>query len=138
MGPIIAIDPGRDKCGVAIVSREGTLWRKVIPRKDLEQIVEACRQRWKDVARIVIGDGTGSKEVFQELRDLGLAVELVDEYGTTEEARKLYWKENKRKGWRKLVPVSLQTPPEPYDDLVAVVLGQRYWLQLEMKVNGRD
>ncbi|HKM17981.1 MAG TPA: pre-16S rRNA-processing nuclease YqgF, partial [Limnochordia bacterium] len=30
------------------------------------------------------------------------------------------------RGWRRLLPVSLQTPPVPIDDYVAVILAQRY------------
>ena len=29
------------------------------------------------------------------------------------------------KGWRKLLPVTMQVPPEPVDDLVAVILARR-------------
>ena len=33
---------------------------------------------------------------------------------------------NPPRGWRRLLPVSMQMPPEPYDDYVAVILAQRF------------
>ncbi|MCH3914335.1 MAG: hypothetical protein LKE29_03425 [Acidaminococcaceae bacterium] len=45
---------------------------------------------------------------------------------STEEARKLYWQVNPPKGLRKLLPTSMQVPPENLDGLAAVVLVKRY------------
>ena len=53
-------------------------------------------------------------------------IKVVDERHTTEEARKLYWKKNPPRGWRKLLPTSMQVPPVPVDDLVAEILARRF------------
>jgi hypothetical protein len=50
----------------------------------------------------------------------------VNERDSTLEARDLYWKEVPPRGWRRLVPLSLQVPPEPIDDFAAVVLARRH------------
>jgi hypothetical protein len=49
---------------------------------------------------------------------------LIEEAGTTLAARARYFKEHPRRGWRRLLPLGLQTPPEPYDDYVAVLLAE--------------
>jgi hypothetical protein len=54
-----------------------------------------------------------------------MTLKVVDEYRTTEEAKKLYWQVNPPKGWRRFLPVTMQVPPEPVDDLVAVILARR-------------
>ncbi len=76
----------------------------------------------------MIGDGTGSGQVAKEIRAAlpQLPLATVDERFTSEEARRLYWVENPPRGWRRLLPVSMQMPPEPYDDYVAVILAQRF------------
>jgi hypothetical protein len=51
---------------------------------------------------------------------------LIDEKYTTVEGRKLYFQYTPRRGWRRFVPLSLQYPPEPVDDFVAWIIGQRY------------
>jgi hypothetical protein len=53
-------------------------------------------------------------------------ITTVDETGSTLEARVLYWQEHRPRGWRRLVPLSLQVPPEPVDDFAAVVLARRF------------
>ena len=51
---------------------------------------------------------------------------VVDEYRTTEMAKKEYWKVNPPRGLKKLIPLGMQVPPVPVDDFVAVILARRY------------
>ncbi len=44
-------------------------------------------------------------------------------------------KYNPPTGWRKIIPTSMQFPPEPVDDLTAFVIGLRYTKQLSQAVN---
>ena len=63
--------------------------------------------------------------LFQQIgRNHKITTSLIDESHSTEEARKLYWQYNPPTGWRKIIPTSMQFPPEPVDDLT----GSRYWL----------
>lgn len=128
---VLAVDPGRDKCGVAVVEREGlVLHKRVILRSQLTDVASELVKQYP-VTRIVVGNGTTSKEVMVLLGNLiihgrDLSVIKVDEYRSTDEARAYYWVENPPKGWKKLIPVSMQVPPVPVDDYVAVILAKRY------------
>ena len=64
----------------------------------------------------------------------GFTVYEVDETRSTEEARDLYWELFPPKGWRKLIPLGLQVPPEPLDGLAAVVQVRRF-LQQQKEVS---
>ena len=77
---------------------------------------------------VVLGDGTTSREHKQWLEKAlpGYPLHLVDEKYSTEEARALYWKLYPPKGWRRLIPLGLQTPPEPLDGYAAVVQVHRF------------
>lgn len=131
---VLAIDPGTDKCGMALVRRDAggkidVLWRAVSPR---DRILDGIRSA-AEVARhgmIVIGRGTGSKAVVKEISDAmpGEALLLVDEKDTSWAARERYWEHHPRRGWRRLLPASLQTPPAPVDDFVALILAERVLL----------
>ena len=55
-----------------------------------------------------------------------IPVEIVDEYRTTDDARRAYWKAHPPRGWRRFLPTGMQVPPVPVDDFVAVLLAQRY------------
>ena len=52
-------------------------------------------------------------------------VRVVEERGSTLEARRRYFADHPPRGWRRLVPLSLQVPPQEYDDYVAVLLIER-------------
>lgn len=131
MEVVIAVDPGRTKCGVAAVTMDGdVLERAVITPETLEQHVKAWADRYP-VVRIVVGDRTGAEQTVKRLQETGLAdacggITAVDEHMSSVEGRALYWRSNPPRGWRRLVPEGMRTPPEPYDGWVAEVLARRY------------
>ncbi|MFA6850454.1 MAG: pre-16S rRNA-processing nuclease YqgF [Selenomonadaceae bacterium] len=125
---ILAIDPGRDKCGFAALQDDGgVLKQKVICTAELAAVVQAAVCKYHPTA-LIIGNGTTSKAaqkiIKQTVPDLRLIV--VDEYRTTDDAKKRYWLVHPPKGWRRLLPVTMQVPPVPVDDFVAVMLAERY------------
>ena len=131
---VLAIDPGREKCGVAVVSRtRGIVVKKVVAAAELVSCASAYCQDYS-VTVLVMGNGTSSAEhaarirVFlDEASKTQRTLELIDEYRTTELARIRYWQENPPRGWRRIVPLTLQVPPVPVDDYVAVLLGEKYF-----------
>lgn len=126
MGTIIAIDPGRDKCGVAILSEDGSFVQAVIRTDELCTWVNDSRKRFGD-APVIIGNGTSSRAAYERVQaECDIEPRLVEEYKTTEEARRRYWQENPPAGWRRLMPISMQVPPVPIDGYVAVILAERY------------
>ena len=123
---LIGIDPGKDKCGVAILTSSGEIiFEKVIATVDLELTLKNFLAQYK-FKLAILGNGTTHKAVEKILRDAGLTVKIVDEKYTTEEARREYWLKNPPRGWRKILPTSLQVPPEPVDGIVAEILIRRY------------
>ena len=78
-----------------------------------------------------MGNGTTSRAAEATIRENlpDIPVEIVDEYRTTDDARRAYWKANPPTGWRRFFPTSMQVPPEPVDDFVAVLLAQRYLIK---------
>ena len=123
---ILGIDPGRDKCGVAILNQAGEiLFEKVIATEEFSIAVEKLSAQF-DLKVAILGDGTTHKAAEKILREKNLSVKVVDEKHTTEEARKLYWKKNPPSCWRKLLPTSMQVPPEPVDGIVAEILVKRF------------
>ena len=125
---IAALDPGRDKCGLAVLSASGEiLLQQVIQTASLEQEILRMMENYHPQV-LVLGDGTTSR---QEKERIGAAapalqVEVVDEYRTTEQAKTEYWKAHPPTGWRRLLPTTMQVPPVPVDDFVAVILARRF------------
>lgn len=128
---VVAVDPGRDKCGVAVVSVSGQVEEKAVVEAGrlaafVSRILADRRYR---IAAVAVGDGTATAAVVERLKAAGVPAEhiyLVDEHRSSEVGRRRYWRDNPPRGWRRLIPVGLQVPPEPYDDYVAVELAFRY------------
>ena len=124
-GPVLAIDPGREKCGVAVLSAEGAiLVRKVVATADLGSCVGGLIAAHEPA--VIMGNGTTSAEAKTHVECLGVTVTLADEYRTTDEAKRLYWDVHPPRGWRRFVPRGMLVPPVPVDDFVAVILARRF------------
>ena len=129
--PILAIDPGRDKCGLAVLNREnGVLRHSVV---GVSELFPASLQmtRQYGIRTIVLGNQTFSDEVrrmLQPLLDQQLVQEIifVDERGSTEMARARYWQAFPPSGWRRVIPRGLLVPPCAIDDFAAIILGERF------------
>jgi len=121
---VLAIDPGRSKCGVAVCAPGEVRARAIVAPQALPALVRDWQDRHR-VTLIVVGNRTGSAEVIAGLRDaVAVPLRTVEEAGTTLRARTRYFAEHPPRGWRRLIPLGLQTPPEPYDDYVAVLLAE--------------
>lgn len=125
---IAAIDPGREKCGVAVVDEDGhVLDQTVVATVRLADELALRVKRYRP-EQIVLGNGTTSRAAEEKIRAAfpDLPVKIVDEYRTTDDAKIAYWKAHPPTGWRRFLPTSMQVPPAPVDDFVAVILAQRY------------
>ena len=121
---IVALDPGRN-LGVAWVTPEGGLVAaKIVMLDDLEGV------DWQSADTVVVGDGTGTAEVQERLTSFGVAFEVIDETGTTLEARRLFFADHPARGLERLLPPGLRAPQRPIDDYAAYAIGLRYlrWL----------
>lgn len=130
---ILAIDPGRDKCGFAAMQDDERILRqKVIGTAELAAVVQAAVCEYCPAA-LVIGNGTTSKSAQKTIKQAvpDLRIIVVDEYRTTEAAKKRYWLVHPPMGWRRFLPLTMQVPPVPVDDFVAVLLAERYIRKVE-------
>lgn len=85
---------------------DGTLVRQaILPTEGfldhLKEFLAADRP-----AGCVLGDGTTSKTMHRQLAEAFPQLPLyeVDEYGSTQEAKKLYWQLNPPRGWKSCCP----------------------------------
>lgn len=123
---IIGVDPGKDKCGVAVLNLNGDVkFSEVIPTIDFELTLKKLSAQF-EISNVILGNGTTHSVAEKKISALNFPVQVVDEKFTTEEARREYWKQNPPRGWRKLLPTSLQVPPVPVDNIVAEILVKRF------------
>lgn len=126
MGAVVAVDPGRVKAGWAVVGEDGGVFDAgVVALEELADCVARAAAKSR-AGTVAIGRGTNAAAVARCLEHLGLAIALVDEFETSRGARELYFREHPPRGWRRLVPRGLQTPPRAVDDYAAVLIARRF------------
>jgi RNase H-fold protein (predicted Holliday junction resolvase) len=126
---ILGFDPGRDKCGIAVMGLDRTVYNlQVILAENAIAAIEQLRQQFP-VSLIVMGDQTTAKNWKQKLAsELSEppSIVMVDESYTSLEARDRYWQMFPPQGLQQLLPRGLRQPPKPVDDIVAILLIERY------------
>lgn len=125
---ILGFDPGRDKCGLAVMDKQQRLlYHQVVQSPEALATMQSLCQQFA-VEIIVMGDQTTAKSWKQKIEQLGLSLPIfmVDERYSSLEARDRYWQMYPPKGLDRLIPKGLREPPRPIDDLVAILLIERY------------
>ena len=126
---ILGFDPGRDKCGLAVMGKERQLLEhQVVVSQDAIATIQQLFQQYV-IETIVMGNQTTAKSWKQKLSsDLSVSVPiiLVDERYSTLEARDRYWQMYPPQGLKRLIPQGMRQPPRPIDDIVAILLIERY------------
>jgi RNase H-fold protein (predicted Holliday junction resolvase) len=130
---ILGFDPGRDKCGIAVMARDRTIvYQKVIPSPQaLATMGQLCQQY--PIEQIVLGNQTTSQMWLNQIKNLFsddlIAISLVDERNSSLEARDRYWQLYPPQGLAQLIPQGMRIPPRPVDDIVAILLIERFLQQ---------
>ena len=129
---LLGFDPGKQKCGVAVMGLDRKLhFQAVIPSAEAIAKVGNLLNSYP-ISLMVMGDQTASQQwkaklqaSFPELRII-----TVDERYSSEEARQRFWDIYPATGLMKLVPRGMRSPDRPIDDIVAIILIERYLSRL--------
>src|SRR5688572_6298735 len=91
---VLAIDPGRDKCGLALVAGEGKTiqLRRVVLSGQMHEVIEELSRDWP-FSHVVLGNSTASAQWRSKIEEWLPEVQIftVDESNSSYEARALYW-----------------------------------------------
>lgn len=122
---ILAVDPGRDKCGLALVSGEGVQFRAIVPAAEIGLTVHYLLQQHPD-CEAIIGQGTGMDQVLRDISQHhpDVAVRPVPERDSTLRARGRYFQDQPTPWWQRLLPKGMRLPPRAVDDYAAVVMAE--------------
>ncbi|MCW6038458.1 pre-16S rRNA-processing nuclease YqgF [Spirulina subsalsa FACHB-351] len=136
---LLGFDPGRDKCGLAVMDEQGTVYdHGVIPSGEAIAQIEQYRRKYP-ITQIIMGNQTTAKIWKQQLIEAlspPLPIVLVDERNSSLEARDRYWEMYPPQGLTRLIPQGMRVPPRPIDDIVAILLIERYFRSVEHPSSG--
>ena len=133
---IIGFDPGRDKCGLAVAKANNpsdVLYHQVIASDQAMKTIDQLIGEYTPHT-LVMGNLTTSKQWKKKLTQhlstsSAIDIHLVNEQNSTVEARSRYWQMYPPQGldFNRFLPLGLRTPPKPVDDIVAIILIERYF-----------
>jgi RNase H-fold protein (predicted Holliday junction resolvase) len=125
--PIIGVDPGTRKCGLAVLAALGEppAVLEVVELAALPGRLAALASQ-HGVELAAIGRGTNVSAVVRAVEGAGLRHVLVDERETTLRARARFFADHPPRGWRRLVPRGMLLPDRPIDDYAALLIAERY------------
>lgn len=127
---LLGFDPGRDKCGVAITDQSGNIYyHEVIESSQAISTLNTLIEQFS-IHRLVMGNQTTSKQWKKRLENellKSLPIVMIDERNSTLEARDRYWEMYPPQGLMRLLPKGMRNPPRPIDDIVAILLIERYF-----------
>jgi hypothetical protein len=104
------------------------LYHEVIPAESAIATIKTLQSQFP-ISTLVMGNQTTStswKQTLTEGLEEAPRIVMVDERYSTLEARDRYWQMYPPKGFHRLLPQGLRTPPRPIDDIVAILLIERY------------
>lgn len=125
---ILGFDPGRDKCGLAVMGgNRQLLFHEVIAAKDAVPMAAQLIPQF-EIQTLVMGNQTTAKDWKRRLQSQfpDLSLVMVDERNSSLEARDRYWQMYPPRGLQRLIPPGMRLPPRPVDDIVAILLIERY------------
>ncbi len=129
---LLGFDPGKQKCGVAVMGLDRKLhFQAVIPSQEAIARVGNLLDIYP-ISLMVMGDQTASKQWKAELKFTfpDLRIITVDERYSSQEARQRFWQIYPAQGLMKLVPLGMRSPDRAIDDIVAIILIERYLSRL--------
>lgn len=131
---ILGFDPGRDKCGVAIADNKGNIYyHEVIESSQAISTLNHLIQQFS-IILLVMGNQTTSKQWKKQVESellVSIPITLIDERNSTLEARDRYWEMYPPQGLMRLLPKGMRNPPRPIDDIVAILLIERYFKSIK-------
>ena len=124
MNHYISIDPGTNKCGLLLADMESG---KVIEAgiSSLKKIADLVAKWDEDyeILNIIIGDGTNSRYVENQLKlKKTYNILFVNEEGSTLRARFRYWEIWPPNYFIRWLPKEILFPPDNLDAIVALIL----------------
>ena len=123
---LIAIDPGKKKCGLLLadIDKGLVLDGRVVAHFAVIELINS----WKSegyVDGIILGNGTSSKSWEKKFKDLA-PIQIVEERGTTLRARSRYWELWPPGIFLRFLPRGLIVPSQYLDAVAALVLLEDY------------
>ena len=127
MAKVLSIDPGKSKCGLILaeLNEKKVYEAKVLDSELLENYIKKLNNV-EDISKIIIGNGTTSKETKEKLNFFKKEIITFDEKNTTYRAKKRYFELFPINGWKFLIPREVFILNKNLDAISALIILEDY------------
>ena len=127
MFKLISIDPGKCKCGLVLVdiNKKKVDQAIVLNTEYLPEFVKALKSD-ENVSKVIIGNGTTSKENIKKLEFLNKDLIIFEEQNTTYRAKKRFFELFPIKGLKVLLPKEIFIMNKNLDAISALIILEDY------------
>ena len=127
MFKLISIDPGKCKCGLVLVdiNKKKVDQAVVLNTESLPKYVKNLKS-FEKISKVIIGNGTTSKENIEKLKFLKKDLIVFEEKNTTYRAKKRYFELFPIRGFKILLPKELYIMNKNLDAISALIILEDY------------
>ena len=127
MSKIIAIDPGKSKCGLVLAEiSEKKVYQAIILKSELLEHYVRTLIAAEDISQIIIGNGTTSREIREKLYFFKKEIITFEEKNTTYRAKARYFEIFPISGLKFLMPREVFLLNKNLDAISALIILEDY------------
>ena len=127
MPRVITIDPGRSKCGLILAEiSEKKVYKAIILKSELLENYVRKLIAAEDISKIIIGNGTTSKELREKLYFFKKEIITFEEENTTYRAKARYFELFPISGLKFLMPREIFILNKNLDAISALIILEDY------------
>ena len=128
MAKVLSIDPGKSKCGLVLAQiNEKKVYEATVLNSELLKDYIKNLNNVEDISKIIIGDGTTSKETREKLNFLKKEIITFEEKNTTYRAKKRYFELFPITGLKFLIPREVFIINKNLDAISALIILEDYF-----------
>ena len=127
MSKLISIDPGKYKCGLVLADiSEKKVCKAIVLKSELISNYIKNLNTFKDISKIIIGNGTTSKEIKEKLNFFKKEIITFEEKNTTFRAKSRYFELFPLRGFQFLIPREFFILNKNLDAISALIILEDY------------
>ena len=127
MSKVITIDPGKSKCGLVLAEiSEKKVYKAIILKSEFIEDYFKDLNNVEDISKIIIGNGTSSREIIQKLSFLKKEIITFEEKNTTFRAKSRYFELFPISGLKALLPREIFILNKNLDAISALIILEDY------------
>ena len=127
MVKLIAIDPGKYKCGLVLVDiSEKKVYKAIILKSELIGDYVKNLNTVEDISKIIIGNGTTSREIREKMNFFKKEIIIFEEKNTTFRAKARYFELFPIRGLKCLFPREVFILNKNLDAISALIILEDY------------